>query len=100
MIKFFYYAVVNNSLCNQCVVAIDSDPDAERVIIMDRNTSEVYHNFNYQSNKQLTFIVPMGNQINSNLLVGILDDNRTYNAKFVDGVKAELIDGNTVNIRP
>ncbi|WP_254915722.1 hypothetical protein [Shewanella sp. Shew256] len=67
---------------------------------MDRNTSEVYHNFNYQSNKQLTFIVPMGNQINSNLLVGILDDNRTYNAKFVDGVKAELIDGNTVNIRP
>ncbi|WP_239642754.1 hypothetical protein [Shewanella sp. POL2] len=67
---------------------------------MDRNTSEVYHNFNYQSNKQLAFIVPMGNQINSNLLVGILDDNRVYNTKFVDGRKAELIDGNTVNIRP
>jgi hypothetical protein len=100
MIKFFKQRVVNGGVNNQCVVAVDADSDAERVVIIDRNTTEVFHNFNYQSNKQLKFIVPLIYSVNANLLVGILDDNRFYNAKFVDGVKAELINGNTVNIRP
>lgn len=100
MIRIFKQRVMNGGVNNQCSVSIDADPDAERVLIIDRNTADVLYNFKYQSNKQLTFIVPMGNHINNNLLVGILDDNRVYNTKFVDGVKAELIDGNTVNIRP
>ena len=100
MIKFFKQRVVNGGFNNQCVASVDADPDAERVLIMARDTLEVFHNFKYQSNKQLKFIVPLIYSVNADLLVGILDDNRVYNTKFVDGVKAELIDGNTVNIRP
>ncbi|WP_330147492.1 hypothetical protein [Shewanella oncorhynchi] len=85
---------------NQSMLSIDADPNAERVIIMARDTCEVFHNFTYQSNKQLKFIVPIIYSVNADLLVGILDDGRVYNTKFVDGVQAELIDGNTVNIRP
>lgn len=92
--------VVTGDAIDQAVLSVDADPDAERVIIMARDTGEIFHNFRYQSNKQLKFIVPLNYSVNADLLVGILDDNRTYNAKFVDGVKAELIDGNTVNIRP
>ncbi|MCT8866318.1 hypothetical protein [Shewanella xiamenensis] len=87
-------------LVGQAILTIDADPDAERLLIISRDTGEIFHNFTYQSNKQLKFIVPLNYSVNADLLVGILDDNRVYNTKFVDGVKAELIDGNTVNIRP
>lgn len=100
MIKINAIKILKPPLVNQAVLSIDADPDAERVLIMARDTGEVFHNFKYQSNKQLKFIVPLNYSVNADLLVGILDDNRVYNTKFVDGVKAELIDGNTVNIRP
>ncbi len=87
-------------MVNQAVLSIDADLDAERVIIMARDSGEVFHNFTYQSNKQLKFIVPLIYSVNPDLLVGILDDNHVYNTKFIDGVQAELIDGNLVNIRP
>lgn len=100
MIKQLVNIVVKAPVVNQAVLTIDADPDAERVLIMARYTGEIFHNFKYQSNKQLKFIVPLNYSVNADLLVGILDDNRVYNTKFVDGIKAELIDGNTVNIRP
>ncbi|MCU8004172.1 hypothetical protein L5M38_02620 [Shewanella sp. SM101] len=100
MAKFINIIAAKDRDYDQAMIAIDADPDAERVIVMARDTGEVFHNFTYQSNKQLKFIVPLIYSVNADLLVGILDDNRTYNTKFVDGVKAELIDGNTVNIRP
>lgn len=100
MAKIIEIIVAKDRTYNQAMVAVDADPDAERVLIMARDTGEVFHNFKYQSNKQLQFIVPLNYSVNADLLVGILDDNRVYNTKFVDGRKAELIDGNTVNIRP
>lgn len=100
MINIIPIINIKLAVINQAVLTIDADPDAERVLIMDRITAETIYNFNYQSNKQLKFIVPLIYSVNADLLVGILDDNRVYNTKFVDGVKAELIDGNLVNIRP
>lgn len=100
MINIVTIVTLKPPVVNQAMLSIDADPDAERVLIMVRDTGEVFHNFKYQSNKQLKFIVPLIYSVNADLLVGILDDNRVYNTKFVDGVKAELIDGNLVNIRP
>ena len=100
MIKIAAVKILKAPMVNQAVLSIDADPAAERVIIMARDTGDVFHNFTYQSNKQLKFIVPLTYSVNADLLVGILDDDRVYNTKFVDGVKSELIDGNTVNIRP
>lgn len=99
MINIIPIINIKLAVINQAVLTIDADPDAERVLIIDRNTAETIYNFNYQSNKQLKFIVPLIYSVNADLLVGILDDNRVCNTKFVDGVKAELIDGNLVNIR-
>ncbi|WP_413486395.1 hypothetical protein [Shewanella baltica] len=100
MIKPSKHEIVNNSLFNQSLVSIDADIDTERVIIMARDSGEVFHNFTVQLNKQVKFIVPLIYNLNENLLVGILDDNRIYNAKFIDGVQAELINGNEVITRP
>lgn len=99
MSKVIKPIVSKGFILNQAMLSIDADPDAERVLIMDRATGEVFHNFVYQTNKQIKFIVPLIYRINADLLIGILDDGRVYNAKFVDGVQAELIDGNTVNMR-
>lgn len=100
MIKVVANKILKAPVVDQAMISIDADPDAERVLIMDRGTGEVFHNFTYQSNKQVKFIVPLMYRINANLLIGIMDDGRVYNTKFVDGVQAELIDGNTVNMRP
>ncbi|MCU8106064.1 hypothetical protein L5M38_16185 [Shewanella sp. SM101] len=99
MSKIIRPIVSKGFVLNQALLTIDADPDAERVLIMSRDTGDIFYNFTYQSNKQLKFIVPFNYSINADLLVGILDDNRTYNTRFIDGVQAEVIDGNTVNIR-
>jgi len=44
----------------------------------------------------LKLIVPLRFATSSNLLVGILDDTRVYNSRFVDGVKAQIVDGNVI----
>ena len=100
MSKVIKPIVSKGFILNQAMLFIDADVDAERVLIMDRANGEVFHNFVYQTNKQLKFIVPLVYRLNADLLIGILDDGRVYNTKFVDGVQAELIDGNLVNIRP
>lgn len=99
MSKIIRPIVSKGFVLNQALLTIDADPDAERVLIMSRDTGDIFYNFTYQSNKQLKFIVPFNYSINADLLVGILDDNRTYNTRFIDGVQAEVIDGNTVYIR-
>ncbi|QYK07563.1 hypothetical protein [Shewanella mangrovisoli] len=84
---------------NQACVDVVAANDAERIIIMDRVSAEVFHNFRFQSNKTMKFIVPLRFATSSDLLVGILDDDRSFNAKFLDGRQADLINGNQVNIR-
>lgn len=100
MSKSLSIIVAKDRTMNQAVIDIDADPDAERLLVINRVNGDVYHNFKYETNHVLKFRVPIEHLVNTDLLVGIMDDNLTYNAKFVDGVQAELIDGNLVNIRP
>ncbi|MEI8616063.1 hypothetical protein P4S54_21365 [Shewanella sp. PP-He15 brown] len=100
MSKSLSIVVAKDRAMNQAVVDIDADPDAERLLVINRGSGDVYHNFKYETNRILKFRVPIEHLANTELLVGIMDDSLTYNAKFVDGVQAELIDGNFVNIRP
>uniref|UniRef100_UPI00404795BD hypothetical protein n=1 Tax=Shewanella baltica TaxID=62322 RepID=UPI00404795BD len=94
MTKLLELITPKDRVFNQAIVSVDADLDAERILILNRNSGYVYHNFKFEINKNMMFIVPNEHLVNSNILVGILDDDRTYNAKFVDGVQAELIDGN------
>lgn len=83
----------------QAMVEVDTDIDAEQVVILERTSLNriVYQRVAATGVIQLR--VPIIYSTINNLIVGILDDDRIYNAKFIDGVKAELIDGNTVLIR-
>lgn len=90
MIKVFNYRVINGGFNTQCVITVDADIDAERVIIMHRDTGDVYYNFKLVDSIR-TFVVPKDHSFNNTLLVGIFDDNAVYDCKFVDGVRAENV---------
>ncbi|MGI2021727.1 hypothetical protein [Shewanella glacialipiscicola] len=79
----------------RAILTVDADIDAERIIVMDRETSEVYYNFKI-ANPINMFVVPYKHALNSTLLVGILDDNTVYNCKFIDGVTSENININAM----
>lgn len=84
----------------QAMLEVDTDNDAECIIIFDRHFKDNFYQIFNLNGGVFKTIVPIQYATSSELMVGITDRDRTYNAKFVDGVKAELIDGNTVNIRP
>ena len=46
----------------------------------------------------LKLIIPISFTTNNQLLIGTLDDSATYDCKFADGVKAELVNANTVDM--
>ncbi|MGE6451534.1 hypothetical protein [Shewanella baltica] len=93
MIKQLNNIMVKAPFSLQARITIDADPSAERIILMHRDTCHIYYVF-----KPVTpitsFTVPFCHANTDTILVGILDDNRTYNCKFIDGVRAESVDGN------
>jgi hypothetical protein len=82
----------------QALVIVDTDPDAERIVIIDRNTTVSVANIKIVRNV-MKVRVPLTYLSANNLIVGILDDDGQYGAKFVDGVKAEAIDPKVTTIR-
>lgn len=84
----------------QALIEVDADESASRIIIFDRTSLALMIVSRASSTGVSQFRVPLPYSINNELLIGIVDDNLIYNAKFADGVKAEVIDGNLVNIRP
>lgn len=91
---------VKSSVYHQAVVDIKVDNNTERLIVMNRLTCEIYYVFNCNQVKDVKLITPLEHTTNNGLLVGILDDDRSFNAKFLDGRQADLINGNQVTIRP
>jgi len=89
-----------SSVYHQAVVDIKVDNNAERLIVMNRLTCEIYYVFNCKQVKNIKLITPLEHATNNLLLVGILDNDLNYNAKFLDGRQADLINGNQVTIRP
>lgn len=80
------------------LVECSVDQSAERCVILDRNTLVVYANTFVTDVGVIKRIVPKTYALNNDLIVGILDDDGMYNAAFADGVKAQLVDANTVNM--
>ncbi|MBI1676022.1 hypothetical protein [Shewanella sp. DW31] len=88
------------TVMTQALLEVDVDTDAECVIIFDRHFTDGFYQIFSTNGGAFKTIVPVKYATSSELIVGITDRDRIYNAKFVDGVQAELIDGNIVNIRP
>lgn len=95
MIKLIDNIILKAPISLRALVTIDADANAERVIIMDRQTSEVYHNLKLVTQIQ-TFVVPYHHVMNNTLLIGILDDNAAYDCKFADGIQAENVNVNAL----
>lgn len=95
MIKELAGIIVKAPIAMQARVTIDVDIDAERVVLMHRDTGDLYYMFKLV-NPIASFIVPYNHALNDTLLIGILDDNHVYNCKFVDGVRAENINANAI----
>jgi hypothetical protein len=80
------------------LVEVNMDVNAERIMVIDRTKGDVITNTLRPSSGIAKVIVPLSYTTSNTLLVGILDDSQVYDCKFVDGVMAELVDANTVNM--
>ncbi|MDF0533671.1 hypothetical protein PY479_05175 [Shewanella sp. A32] len=83
----------------QAMIEVDADSAAERLLIFNRITGNCYHNVAVSVTGITQLRVPLSHTDNNTLLVGIVDDDGTYNCKFVDGVKAQLVDGNVLSMK-
>ncbi|WP_351189394.1 hypothetical protein [Shewanella sp. TB4-MNA-CIBAN-0142] len=83
---------------NMGLIECDLDQSAERLVILDRLTMYVFTNQLIDERLIIKKLVPLGYVNNNNLMVGILDDNGEYNAAFIDGVKAQLVDANIIDV--
>lgn len=68
---------------------VDLDPLAERLIVMDRLSSNVFYNGNADITK---FNLNVKYATSSEIIVLMIDDTREYNLKGVDGVQLQLVD--------
>ncbi|MCS6153680.1 hypothetical protein G3465_12325 [Shewanella baltica] len=74
----------------QAIVTVDVDPDANRVIILNRMDLKQFANKEIHT-PVVKLRVPVEFIIDNNLIVGILDDNGVYDCKIVDGIRAEIL---------
>lgn len=78
------------------LITIDSDSSANRIVIINRLTMVVIVSTITPVNGIFKHVLPTAFGTGNNLLVGIVDDDRVYDCKFVDGVNAEIVDLNTL----
>ncbi|MCU8012183.1 hypothetical protein [Shewanella sp. SM74] len=95
MINIALNTVVKAPISLRAIVSVDADIDAERILILNRDTGDLYHSFKRALAIHM-FVVPYQHATNDALLVGILDNDRVYNCKFVDGVRAESVNANAI----
>lgn len=67
---------------------LDLDPEAERVVIQDRETLTVF--WHGRAKTLLNIRVPVNYAAKDNLLITLIDDTRKFDAKSVDFVVAKL----------
>ncbi|MBO2563808.1 hypothetical protein [Shewanella algae] len=81
------------------IVRVDASSDATRVTVMDRFSTH-FRTEQLVVAGEVNFIrVPFRYSISSRLIVTMLDDDLNFAANCVDGVKAETLDGRTLNMR-
>lgn len=80
------------------LLELDIDPLAERFSVIDRNTFACLKFGLRPPSGIVKVLLPVNYATSSDLMVCILDDDRTYNAKVADGVKLQLVDMTTVTL--
>ena len=85
----FQYSKISLAPLCRAKLDLDLDPQAERFSILDRNTMTTLY-----TGKADRSVIHLNNNFTSggNLMVMILDDNRTFNAAVIDGVDGQIFD--------
>ena len=98
MVKILLVKILNIIPRPMGLITVDMDIAAERIMVLDRKSGQmILHTIRPPSGVSKN-LVPVSYTTSNNILVGILDDDDVYEAKFIDGVMAELVDANTVNM--
>jgi hypothetical protein len=99
MIKNDGTIIVTNALpIYVSLLSLDMDTNAERFLVINRVTLNIEFSALVSPTGIAKKIMPVGFSSSSDLIIMILDDDLTYNAAVVDGVKLELVDIKTVNL--
>lgn len=80
------------------LMELNIDQAANRFVIIDRRNLDILFAGANTESSMVKTVLPLEYSVGNYCLVGILDDDGQYNAKFVDGVQCQLIDLNTANL--
>lgn len=86
------------SINNVSLLELDADPLADTYAVIDRNNFKTIQFGLVPDQGVIKAILPIQYGVNADAMVCIIDSDRAYNAKIVDGVKMQMIDLNTVNL--
>ncbi|MGI2078488.1 hypothetical protein [Shewanella putrefaciens] len=74
------------------ILQVDMDSNAERLIVLNRDTFDVLHMTIRPPSGVVKCQLPSTYSTNDSLLVGILDNSLVYDCKFADGIRCEVVD--------
>lgn len=88
--------VVKSAVINRSRLVLDVDPNAERLMVINRATGQlVDHAFKPEENIY-TGYYRHSFALERNITVTIFDDNREYNAYTIDGIQLETVNVNEI----
>lgn len=90
--------IVSRVARSQALLELDMDPAAERFLVIDRRSLVPIHSGIRPQSGITKVLLPQELATAPYCLVGIIDNNGAYNAKFKDGVQLQLVDALTVNM--
>ena len=74
---------------NVGLLNVDIDPNATRLLIVDRTTGLTMRYMEVPPSKILKCVFDYKYTLSNNIIVGIIDLNNVYQLKTVDGIKLE-----------
>lgn len=91
--------LIDTSTCTQALIEVDCDINSDYLVISDVIFNKYQSLYSVTSGVINKVIVPLRYATKNDLLIYIIDKDRTYGAQIVDGVKPRLIDAKVTSIR-
>lgn len=73
------------------ILEVSLDADAERLIVMNRITTECLTVLNNTQSNTVKVRLPMDYIVSNNLLLLMVDDDAVFNVSAVDGVNCQIV---------
>ncbi|MCW3171437.1 hypothetical protein [Shewanella subflava] len=80
------------------LLEVDMDADAESFIVIDRRNFSMITKSVRPTSGIVKVLLGIEYSQDGYCIVGIIDNDKTYDCKFVDGVKLQAVDANLINM--